>query len=233
MGYELAYILFPYAQKIHEDLTVLLKAYLDPFRYLGRRLTHVSAQQNQLNENLTRLKNGDKQSFNFVYELYVDSLHSFVLRLVKSQSLADDVVQEVFIKIWEKRDYIDPSKSFQAYLFKIAKNLVLNILIRYNREDHIMNEIMAAAKQHVNKTEEEIYFRETAHLIEEGVAKLPPQQKKIFELCKTQGLTYVQVSEKLNLSSHTINSQMVTLLRFLKHYLVSKESPKNTNTLPR
>ena len=183
--------------------------------------------QQDLNEHLRRLKKGDRQSFKIVYEQYVNALHSFVVRFVKSSTIADDVVQEVFIKIWEKRESIDISKSFQAYLYTIAKNLVLNKLVQSRREISMFQTIMEAAQILSNKTEEDIYFKETTRFIKEGVDKLPPQQKNIYDLCKNQGLTYDQVAERLKLSSHTINAQMVNCLRTLKQYLVSKESSKS------
>ncbi len=168
------------------------------------------------------LRQGDQQSFNVLYNLYVDQLHAFVFRFTKSSSLSDDVVQEVFIKIWEKRGQLDTEKSFKAYLYKIAKNQVLNLFARYTTEQNIQNEIHQGALHCANTTDDTLDFIETAKIIQEGISQLPPQQKRIFELCKNEGLTYEQAATELNLSSSTINSQMVNALRFLKNYMAAK-----------
>ena len=106
--------------------------------------------QDDLHGQLIRLKKGDRQSFKTVYELYVNSLYSFVLRFVKSHSIADDVVQDTFIKIWEMRESVNPSLAFQGFLYKIAKNLVLNRLARARHENHILAEILSATNDFSN-----------------------------------------------------------------------------------
>jgi RNA polymerase sigma-70 factor (family 1) len=193
----------------------------------------VATLQDDLHDQLIRLKKGDRQSFKTVYELYVNSLYSFVLRFVKSHSIAEDVVQETFIRIWEMRESVDPSRAFQGFLYKIAKNLVLNLLARSRHENHILTEILSATNDFSNRTEEEVYFNETSQVIQDGISKLPPQQRKIIELCKYQGFTYEQAAEKLQLSSNTINGHMVGALRSLKKYLGSHEPSKRPDTLPR
>ncbi len=186
-----------------------------------------------LNIQLARLKNGDRDSFRVVYNLHVDALYSFVLRFVKSPPLADDIVQESFIRIWVNRESIDPSGSFKGYLYKIARNLVLNLLARTRHENNILTEVLISSAKLSNRTEEEVYFNETSQVLKEGISKLPPQQKKVIELCKYQGLTYDQVADELQISSNTINAHMVSALRFLKRYLLLHEYTKRTDTLPR
>ena len=159
-----------------------------------------------------------------LYDRYIDQLHAFVFRFTKSSSLSDDVVQDVFIKIWEKREQLDPEKSFRAYLYKIAKNQVLNLFARYATELDIQKEMRQGALHFANTTEDTLNFIETAKVIQEGISQLPPQQKRIFELCKNEGLTYEQAATELNLSASTINTQMVNALRFLKNYVSTKGS---------
>jgi RNA polymerase sigma-70 factor (family 1) len=184
----------------------------------------VTTYPDDLSKHLIKLQAGDKQSFRVVYETHVSSLHAFVFRFTKSTALTDDIIQEVFIKIWENRGQLDPSKSFKAFLYKIAKNQVLNVLARYKTEETMRKEILVGAERNANVTEQELEFQEMSEVLQEGIAQLPSQQRKIFELCKTQGLTYEEAASQLNLSTSTINSQMVNALRFLKNYLISKGS---------
>lgn len=175
-------------------------------------------------QHIRQLRQGDQESFKVLYDRYIDQLHAFVFRFTKSSSLSDDVVQDVFIKIWEKREQLDPEKSFRAYLYKIAKNQVLNLFARYATELDIQKEMRQCALHFANTTEDTLNFIETAKVIQEGISQLPPQQKRIFELCKNEGLTYEQAATELNLSASTINTQMVNALRFLKNYVSTKGS---------
>lgn len=177
---------------------------------------------------LDNVKQGDYKSFHVIYDLYVDRIYFFVIKFIKSRDQTNDIVQDVFIRIWEKRNQIDLSKSFEGFLFKIAKNEVLNTFSRSKREESILQEIMFESIKFLNTTENNLEMIETSQLIQEGINQLPSQQKKIFELCKMEGLTYEQAAAELNLSVSTINTQMVNALRFLRNYLILTSSVRYT-----
>ena len=183
------------------------------------------AKPQNFRDHLLRLRVGDRHSFRIVYEECVQPVYAFVFKYTKSRALTEDIVQDVFVKVWEMREQLDPERSFQALIFKIAKNKVLNTFERSATVELVRREIMIGAAQFSNTTEETINFLETSGILQEGIEQLPPQQKKIFELCKLEGLSHEQAASRLNISPNTINVQMVNSLRFLKNYLLFRHGP--------
>lgn len=170
-------------------------------------------------ELIMNLQKGDEVSFTKLYHLYEGQLYRYVLSIVKSPDLADDVLQEIFIKIWEQRRLLDPGRSFKTFVFTMAKNHVLNLMKRASLDDKIRSEIFLYAEKESAPVEESFDFRETESLINQAIANLPAQQKKIFELCKMKGLTYEETAKQLSITSGTVNVQMVKSLKAIREYL--------------
>ena len=172
---------------------------------------------------LIDLREGDENSFTQLYYLYEGNLYRYVLSIVKSPSLADDVLQEVFIKIWEQRNLLDPEKSFLTFLFTVARNHVLNLLKRASLDENLRSEIFLHAEKESISVESSIDLSETETIIQQAIDKLPSQQKKIFELCKMQGLTYEETAGQLGITPGTVNVQMVKSLKTVKEYLIKHD----------
>lgn len=169
---------------------------------------------------LSGLKLGEETAFSKIYALHVKSIYAFVLKILKSPSISEDVVQEVFIKLWENADRIDISTSIKPYLFTIARNLSLNIIRNAGREQWISDEIAAHA---FDSAEDGLAFtqhRQTRQFLDRAIAQLPPKRREIYELCHGDGYTYKQAAQKLGIKDSTINSQMVKAIRSIKAYLI-------------
>lgn len=171
-----------------------------------------------------RLRLGDEQAFRQIYDLYAGKLHAFALKLVKSPALAEDIVQDVFVIIWELRGSLDPEKNFQSYVFTVTRNQALNVLKRSSTNKLVLHEIFFHAARSSNSTEAWLNFDETTKILSEGLNQLPPQQKRVFELCKLNGLSYEQAAAELRISPGTINAHLVKSIKFLKAYLVQHEN---------
>lgn len=172
-----------------------------------------------------RLKRGDSDAFKELYNEYVKQLYAFTLRTAKSPALAEDVVHDVFVKIWKTRHQIDPERSFRAYLFTIARNHLLNLIKRSSHEKNIINQMLANAvpMQH-NSTAEQVLYNESLYLFHEAIKQLPAKRKEVFQLCHLENLTYEETAERLGITSSTVNSQMVEARKFIKEYLTRKNS---------
>lgn len=172
-----------------------------------------------IKELVQHLQKGDKSSFTRLYHIYEGKLYRYVLSIAKSPALADDVVQEVFIKIWEQRRSLDPEKSFQAFVFTVARNHVLNLMKRASRDVSVRSEIFAYAEMESNSTKETLDLRETETLLRQAMDRLPVQQRRTFKLCKLDGLTYKEAAKKLNITTGTVNAHMVKALKTIREYL--------------
>lgn len=164
-------------------------------------------------------KNGDTKAFEKLFQKYHKKLYAFLFHLLRSKDDAEEIVQETFIKIWEKReDFID-GYSFDPFLFTIAKNAFLNQSRRkINRrvfEDHL-NFLEEIASE---KTDDYIIFKETKEIINTIIEGLPPKRKEIFLLRKIEGLSRKEIVEKLDISIVTVDNQLMKANIYLKDQL--------------
>ncbi len=178
----------------------------------------------QENELVSFLREGNEDALKLLYDNHVRKLHYFILRTAKSQQLAEDVVQDVFIKIWENRLQIDPEQPFKTYLYTIAKRHLLNLLKRVQHEADILDEIRKYTIPLENTTELHIEYSESNGILNEAISKLPPQCREVFIRCKMQGHSYKQVAAQLGITEGTVNGQMVKALRSIKEYITFKNT---------
>lgn len=171
-------------------------------------------------ELLVALKQGSAQAFSVIYKLHVKKIYAFTLNILKSPTITEDVVQEVFIKLWENAARLDANSSLSSYLFTIARNLSLNVIRKASKQQWIVDEIAL----HVYDTSEDgLAFtqrRQTQGILEHAISTLPSQRKRIYELCHGEGYSYKKAAEELGVSDSTINSQMVKAIRTIKTYLL-------------
>lgn len=169
------------------------------------------------------LKRGDTPSFEYLYNLWSGKLYNFVMRISKGDSyLAEDIVQSVFIKVWESRQTLDPDKSFGAYLCTIAKNQLVNIY-QHRMLEYLYEEKVKHTESAENTTEKEVDYHLLEEYIDSLIEQLPPARREIFILSRRSLLTNKEIAEKLHLSENTVESQLTKALSFLrdninKHY---------------
>ncbi len=178
---------------------------------------------NKSNTDLLRLlKNGDILAFDAIYERYCKRLYCFVLRYIKQESDAEEIVQEVFLKIWEAREKIDLTTSFNSFLFTIAYNTTISLLRKRVNEKKYLEHL--ELRQKINEADEiieEIDFKELNNQVKSLLDHLTPRQKEIFILSREEGLTHEQISQKLNISANTVKNHLVSALAYLKDHMNS------------
>lgn len=170
-------------------------------------------------ELISLLQQGDEGALRPIYDTYIRQLHYFILRTAKSKQLAEDVIQDVFIKVWDNRMQIDMEQSFKPYLYAIAKRHLLNLLKRAQHEFYIIEEIRKSTSPVENTTDMTIDFQESNVAITEAIDKLPNQCREVFLRCKIKGLSYQQTAEELGITEGTVNSQMVKALKSIRAHL--------------
>ena len=170
------------------------------------------------------LKKGDRLAFEQIYHRYKHRLYGNLRKLLKSDSAAEELLQQLFVKIWENRLALDPDKAFKAYLFRIAENLVYDFFRKATRDRNLEAQLMTVATDNYSHIEEASYTKESEAILNRAVASLPPQRRHVFTLCKIEGKTYEEVSVELGISTSTINDHIVKGTRSVKEYLFrSKE----------
>lgn len=139
--------------------------------------------------------------------------------MVKISEIADELLQDVFLKVWLKKETIDSERPFKAWLYTIAQNTVYDYYrkLAQNKkmQDHLMNTFAAF----YNQTEDYIYNKERSAVLQEAIEQLPPQRKEIFRLCKLEEKSYKEVAEHLNISVSTVSNQLVQATKAVKDHV--------------
>ena len=165
------------------------------------------------------LNHGSEPAFNELYVAYIKPVYKRILFIVKEEEIAEEISQDLFIKVWQKRNEIDPDKSFKSFLYTIAHNLVYDYLRKIARDKQLLSRLMVNAVDYYMHTEEVFQAKETQKILSEAIERLPPQGKQVFKLCKIEGKSYEEVSHLMGITIATVNSHMVKSNRFVKEYL--------------
>jgi RNA polymerase sigma-70 factor (family 1) len=172
---------------------------------------------------LILLNQGDEQAFEKIYHFYSILILKKLLRLVKDEDLAKELLQDIFLKVWERRESLQPDKSFKSYLFRITENQVIDLFRRAASDRKIMDHLTRISSELYNHTEDLINFKECNAFLQQAIESLPPQRKKIFTLCKVEGRSYEDAGKLLGISSGTVNDHMVKAVRSLKKQLTAND----------
>lgn len=165
---------------------------------------------------LRQLIAGDPNGFAGIYTIHNRNIFRFIFKFVNSAPLAEDLTQEVFIKIWEGRLRLAEVQSFKAYLFITARNHTLNRLKEIFKSDVAMGEVIRGFTQLRNDTEDEILHKEYLQFLKRILNTLPERTKEIFKQCREQGRTYDEVATELNISRNAVKNHMVLAMKVLR-----------------
>lgn len=172
---------------------------------------------------LSQLKSGNEQAFHKIYKLYSASLYSSLLSLVKSHREVQEILQDVFLKIWTNRQSIDIEKSFRSYLFKIAENKAYDFFRKTVRDKKRRDQLIDMATTECDLSEELFFTNNNMEVLENAIDSLPAQRKQVFRLCKIEGKSYKQVSELLGISVSTISDHIVKATKTIHVYINSNK----------
>src|SRR5690606_875907 len=174
-------------------------------------------------ELISSLKAGNPLAFKQVFLLYERRLYHFVFSITKSEYISEEIVQEAFTRIWVNRDSLDPFRSFESFIFTVARHLTYNYLRDAARRESIREEMwmnISIQQQHVDS---ELILAEYNEIVEDIVRNLPQQKRSIYELSRRQGKSNSEIAAMLGISPKTVKNHlwntMSTIRSQLKPYL--------------
>lgn len=167
------------------------------------------------------LREGNVESFTKLYHAYKERLTVRLLYLLKSEVLVEEVLQNLFLKIWENRQQIDPEKSFKSYLYTIAKHMVIDIFRRAARERTVMAQLKIGQQELYHHVEEFIFRKENKELLDELLALLSEKRRVVYIACKLEGKSYKEIAAENNISVNTVNDHVQKASAVLKEYILS------------
>lgn len=169
-------------------------------------------------EILSRLKLGDGRAFENLYLAHSPLLYKKLLRLVKEQEVAQELLQDLFLRIWEKREQIDVNKPFRAYLFRITQNLVADFYRRAAFDRKMLEALIRDSSEYDHTFQDEL-DDQRKEILQQAMQTLPPKRKEIYMLIKIERRSYEEVSALLGVSVSTISDHVVKATKSLREYV--------------
>jgi len=171
-------------------------------------------------EVLLRMMQGDESAFTKIYRHYHASLYVYLLRFCKVPSLAEDLVHDVFLKVWEIRDRINPELSFTGYLYRIARNHVIKTIDKLATDKNFRDQLFSQLDDvSTVQPEQQVRAKEYDRLFQEALVRMPPQRLNVFKLCRQEGKSYDEVALLLGISRNAVKKHMVLGMRFIYDYV--------------
>ncbi len=170
-------------------------------------------------EYVIKLKKGSFSAFDHLFSVYKERLYAFAIGYLKIEEDAKELVQDVFVKVWEHRHQLDEGKSFNSYLFTIAKNTILNYFRKKANEQTYIEYIKQHTGLSVSPVEENIEFSELQKKAQDLVEHLPPRQREIYRLSREKGLPNEEIARNLHISKKTVENQITLAMKYLREKL--------------
>lgn len=181
---------------------------------------------------LDKAAEGDQKAFTLLFDAYFQQMGTHVMRLTRSRQIAEDIVQDVFLKIWIARESLKEVRNFRAFLFITSKNQTINVMKRLAWEARKTDELVSREKLW-DKTQDETEHTRQVKLIEEqyyslldeAIAQLPDQQRKVFTLSRKERKKYEEIAQDMNLSRETVKKYLQHATRSISEYVRENMDP--------
>jgi RNA polymerase sigma-70 factor (ECF subfamily) len=171
-------------------------------------------------EVLLRMIEGDESAFTSIYRQYHPALYIYLLRFCKIPDLAEDLVHDVFLKIWEVRHRIDPKLPFTGYLYRIARNHAFKTIQKLAHDTTLQEQVLQQLEDTGSGLPEQLVReKEYDRLFREALDRLGPQRLNVFRLCRQEGKTYDEAAAILGISRNAVKKHMVLSMRFIHDYI--------------
>ncbi len=170
---------------------------------------------------LSKIQEGDEHFFNLIFGKYRNQLFAYLFKVTKSKELAEEIVLDVFLKLWHGREAITEIQNFEAFLYRVAHNKAIDFFRAAKRSSALQQTLWDAMAEAPadDSADNRLLFKNTDALIKEAINQLSPQRKKVFELRHYEDLSYAEIATNLNLSSNTVRNHLAASLQFIREYL--------------
>lgn len=160
-----------------------------------------------------------EDSFKRLFDRYKNRLYGYVLAISHSSFAAEEITQEVFIKLWLCRDILHEVDNLDGYIFTIARNRTLNYFRKAANDSRLLRALQEQVTPPPNNVEERATVTEYDQMLRDALARLSPQRRLVYQLSRDNGLNHEEIAQQLHLSRNTVKNHMVEALRFIRHYL--------------
>lgn len=165
-----------------------------------------------------RIASGDEAAFSEVVYHYSPKLLSFVFSLTKTRHTAEEIIQEVFLRLWQKREILE-TDNLGGWLHRVAANLAYTYLKREALEGRLLSYIKNRPVNQVSEIDQQIDYKESETLIYKALSQLPVQQRKVYQMSLQEGMSRKEIAELLNISPHTVKNHQAKALQFIRNFM--------------
>lgn len=167
-----------------------------------------------MNEVLS-IKNGNVKSFEEAYHSWSEKIYFYIFRQCDSEAIADEVVQQVFIRLWEKRENLSLVHSLNVQLFRMARTIFIDELRKAARSRRCLNELKQKTEDF---TEDALEEKETLQLVNNAIESMPPVRKQVFIMSRAHHLSHKEIAVKLGISQKTVENHIGHALKYLRRF---------------
>lgn len=168
---------------------------------------------------IQHLMAGDETALSFIYDIHSEQVYQLAFRFLKDTAWSEEIVQDVFLKLWLNRQGLDDKGDMWLYLYVITKRLCLNKLREIRKSTALFEQLLLNIEAESKRSDEQLMAEELERHAQQLIARLPKQQQLIFKLSREDGLTHNEIAQKLGLSPNTVKNHMVQALKTLKSSL--------------
>ncbi|MCK5137987.1 MAG: RNA polymerase sigma-70 factor [Bacteroidales bacterium] len=168
---------------------------------------------------VNKFKAGDAAAFDAIYDMYSQKLYNFAFGLLKDHDNAGEIVQEVFVTLWEKRDQLNVALNFENYIFTITHNSIRKFFRKKSMENKVKDFLLKNSPEVTENADASIVYNELFELANKTIDKLPPKRKTIYKLSRLEGMTIKEIANRLDISTRTAENQLAKALKYLKEEL--------------
>lgn len=168
---------------------------------------------------LTKISEGDQIAFCTLFDYYRKYVYAFGRKLTRSDEMAEEIVQDIFLKVWLGRDKLKGVDNFGAYISILVRNHSFNLLRQAAQEQKVSMDILRSLSDKDNSTQQVLDYREVVDILDEGLELLTDQQRMVYTLCHHDGLKYEEAARKMNVSPATIHYHMKLALSIIREHL--------------
>jgi RNA polymerase sigma-70 factor (family 1) len=167
---------------------------------------------------------GKEMAFTELFHRYKYKLYGYIFALTRSKEMAEDVVQDVFLKLWQKRETMAELNEFAPYLFRMAQNRAINGFQRMATEARALAALRQTTRTNAMDIEDQLVAKDLEQRLQDAVQKLPPQQQQVYRLSREDGLKHEEIAERLKIAPGTVKNHMIAALRTLRAQMQPQSS---------
>lgn len=162
---------------------------------------------------------GNEKAFEQIVRYYFPHLLPFAVSITKNRAVAEDIVQEAFLRLWQHRHEYAQLYNVRAWLFTVTSNLSLTYIKKMALEGNLLRQLAPDTSSRATEAEERLHYKESGLLLHEAMLRLPPQQQEVYRLSRYEELSIPEIAERLHLSPNTVKNHLVKALQSVRGFI--------------